>query len=83
MLRAIAKHSPEMASVIVHGGGLEAMVICLEDFDPGVKEAAAWALGYVARHNKSLAQAAVDAGKYIPMTYRHSFQRAYCITCLA
>lgn len=62
MLRAVAKHSPEMASVIVHGGGLEAMVICLEDFDPGVKEAAAWALGYVARHNKSLAQAAVDAG---------------------
>lgn len=38
------------------------MVVCLEDFDPGVKEAAAWALGYVARHNKSLAQATVDAG---------------------
>lgn len=26
-------------------------MICLEDFDPGVKEAAAWALGYIARHN--------------------------------
>ena len=25
---------------------------CLEDFDPGVKEAAAWALGYIARHNE-------------------------------
>jgi hypothetical protein len=35
----------------------------LEDFDPGVKEAGAWALGYIARHNKNLAQAAVDAGK--------------------
>jgi hypothetical protein len=23
----------------------------LEEFDPGVKEAAAWALGYIARHN--------------------------------
>lgn len=32
-------------------GALEALVICLEEFDPGVKEAAAWALGYVARHN--------------------------------
>lgn len=42
--------------------GLDAMIICLEDFDSGVKEAAAWGLGYIARHNKSLAQATVDAG---------------------
>ena len=27
-------------------GALDALVICLEEFDPGVKEAAAWALGY-------------------------------------
>ena len=26
-------------------------MICLEEFDPGVKESAAWALGYIARHN--------------------------------
>lgn len=32
-------------------GALEALVICLEEFDPGVKESAAWALGYIARHN--------------------------------
>lgn len=32
-------------------GALDALVICLEEFDPGVKEAAAWALGYIARHN--------------------------------
>ena len=37
-------------------GALDALVICLEEFDPGVKEAAAWALGYIARHN---------AGKYM------------------
>ena len=36
-------------------GALDALVICLEKFDPGVKESAAWALGYIARHN---------AGKY-------------------
>ena len=28
-------------------GALDALVICLEEFDPGVKEAAAWALGYI------------------------------------
>ena len=37
-------------------------VNCLEEFDPSVKEAAAWALGYIARHTKELAQCVVDAG---------------------
>lgn len=50
-MRAVAKHSPELAQSVVDCGALEALVICLEEFDPGVKEAAAWALGYVARHN--------------------------------
>ena len=36
---------------MVDCGALDALVICLEEFDPGVKEAAAWALGYVAKHN--------------------------------
>ena len=35
-------------------GALDALVICLEEFDPGVKEAAAWALGYIARHNAGI-----------------------------
>ena len=35
-------------------GALDALVICLEEFDPGVKEAAAWALGYIARHNSGI-----------------------------
>ena len=29
-------------------------MICLEEFDPGVKESAAWALGYIARHNTGI-----------------------------
>ena len=41
---------------MVDCGALDALVICLEEFDPGVKEAAAWALGYIARHNDDLAQ---------------------------
>ncbi|KAK0165994.1 hypothetical protein PV328_004458 [Microctonus aethiopoides] len=51
-----------MSSIIIQGGGLEAMVISMEDFDPGVKESAAWAIGYVARHNSVLAQTVVNAG---------------------
>ena len=34
----------------------------LEEFDPSVKEAAAWALGYIARHNEHLAQQVVNSG---------------------
>lgn len=63
VLRAIAKHSTELALIVVQNGGLQTIVECLEDFDPGVKEAAAWALGYIARHDKNLAQSAVNAGK--------------------
>lgn len=62
VLRALAKHSSEMASSVVAEGGLEAMALCLEDFNPSVKEAAAWGIGYVSRHNNVLAQAAVDVG---------------------
>lgn len=51
VLRAVAKHSPELSQAVVACGGVDALVLCLEDFDPGVKEAAAWALGYIARHN--------------------------------
>ena len=47
---------------MVECGALDALVICLEEFDPGVKEAAAWALGYIARHNAELSQSVVDAG---------------------
>ena len=47
----MAKHSPELAQSVVDSGALDALVICLEEFDPGVKESAAWALGYIARHN--------------------------------
>jgi Armadillo/beta-catenin-like repeat len=50
-LRAVARHSPELATAVADCGALDAMVTCLEDFDPGVKEGAAWALGYIAAHN--------------------------------
>jgi 3-methyladenine DNA glycosylase AlkD len=37
-------------------------VPCLEEFDPTVKESAAWAIGYIAQHTPDLAQSVVDAG---------------------
>lgn len=61
-LRAVARHSPELARAVTDCGALDSMVTCLEDFDPGVKEGAAWALGYIAAHNAELAQLVVDAG---------------------
>lgn len=54
MCRFVSKmiqRSDCLLQAVVDCGALEALVICLEEFDPGVKEAAAWALGYIARHN--------------------------------
>ena len=50
-LRSVARHSPQLAQAVTDSGALDSMVTCLEDFDPGVKESAAWALGYIAAHN--------------------------------
>lgn len=61
-MRAVAKHSAELSQAVVDSGALTALVSCLEEFDPGVKESASWALGYIARHNGDLSQAVVDAG---------------------
>jgi HEAT repeat protein len=59
-----------LSQSVVDSGALFALVACLEEFDPSVKESAAWALGYIARHNAGiieklileLSQAVVDAG---------------------
>lgn len=56
------RHSPELAQAVIDSGALDSLVTCLEEFDPGVKEAATWCLGYVAGHNAELAQQVVDAG---------------------
>jgi hypothetical protein len=50
VLRAVAKHSPQLAQAVVDSNALETLVPCLEEFDPTVKEAAAWAIGYIAQH---------------------------------
>lgn len=49
-MRAVAKHSPDLSQAVVDSNALETLVPCLEEFDPTVKEAAAWAIGYIAQH---------------------------------
>lgn len=51
VLRAVSKHSPQLSQAVVDCGGVDALVTCLEQFDSGVKEGAAWALGCIARHD--------------------------------
>jgi len=68
VLRSVAKHSACLATCVVNVGALDALVCCLEDFDPGVKEAAAWAIGYVARHNE---------GNYAAMLTLDNFWKDY------
>ncbi len=62
MLRAVAKHSSTLAKAVVDSAALDALVVCLEEFDPSVKEAAAWALSYISKHTAELAQSVVDVG---------------------
>lgn len=52
MLRAVAKHSAELAQAVVSCGGVASLVLYMEDLDIGVKEAAAWALSCIARHSE-------------------------------
>jgi len=49
VLRAVAKHSQTLAKAVVDSAALDALVVCLEEFDPSVKEAAAWALSYISK----------------------------------
>lgn len=62
VIRAISKHSTTLAQAIVDVGSLQPLILCLEEFDPSVKEVAAGALGNIARHSSTLAQLVVDAG---------------------
>ncbi|KAL1502423.1 hypothetical protein ABEB36_007564 [Hypothenemus hampei] len=62
VLRSLCKHNEKMAQAVIKNGALQTFFCCLEDFEPAVKEAAAWGVGYLARHNKNLAEECVNAG---------------------
>ncbi len=77
MLRAVAKHSPELAQSVVDCGALDSLVICLEEFDPTVKEAAAWALGYIARHNAGRFDKAAEVYACNCIFEKHTFYKDF------
>jgi hypothetical protein len=47
----VVKHNDSLARAVYESQALEALVSCLQEFDPGCKESALFALGYIARHN--------------------------------
>ena len=49
VLKNVAKHSANLAQYVVDSGALQSLVICLEEFDPEVKESAASALAYITK----------------------------------
>lgn len=54
-MRSLAKHSSTLSKAIINSGALESLAVCVEEFDPGVKESAAWALAYIAKFFPSYA----------------------------
>ena len=60
-MRAISKHGPLLAGMVVEAGALDPLVRCLENFDVTVKEAAAFALGYVATHSEGAGSSSLSS----------------------
>ena len=54
ILKSVNQHSVELAQMIVNASVLEPLVLCLDEFDPSVKEAADFALGHITKHNENL-----------------------------
>lgn len=63
-----------MMQAVVDCGALDSLVTCLEEFDPGVKEAASWTLGYVAGHSPELAQQVMHQTVIYMMSYSYTTQ---------
>lgn len=61
-LKAISKHSEDTAARIVECGGLSACLVCLEDQDTMLKEAACCGIGCIVRSSGHLAMTAVKQG---------------------
>lgn len=64
-----------MVQAVVDCGALDSLVTCLEEFDPGVKEAASWTLGYVAGHSPELAQQVMHPTAIYMMSYSYTTQQ--------
>ena len=49
-LRSVAKHSAELATCAAESGAIDVLVMLLEDFDAGVREAAVAAIASICSH---------------------------------
>jgi hypothetical protein len=50
VIRNIASHGKALAQEVVKANGLQALANILSEFDPSVKEAACWAISYIAKY---------------------------------
>ena len=72
VIASVARHNEALAEAISTKPAIDFLVNCLEEYDPSVKSAAVWALGYIAKHNEKLASKVVNDNKAI----------SYLILCL-
>ena len=54
-VRAVSRHSADLALAAVESGAVDPLVSCLEDFDSAVRQGAASALGCIGSHSSELA----------------------------
>lgn len=54
VLRSVAKHNAKLAQSVVDANAVEPLLKCMDDFDPNVKENAAWVLNHIVTHNQSM-----------------------------
>lgn len=55
IIARVAHHGEKLAETLVKYDVISFLVKCLEEYDPTVKEAAAWGLGYISKHSEKLA----------------------------
>jgi hypothetical protein len=58
---------------VIDCGGMDFVISALEEFDAGVKEGAAFVLGFTARHNLALAMEVIGAGTHAVKNPKNSF----------
>ena len=59
LIREIAKHTPELAQLIVNAGGVAAVVDYVGESEGNVRLPGVMMLGYVAAHSENLAMAVI------------------------
>lgn len=66
LIKNLTKHSSEFAEIgITECGGIDAILLCMKDFDILVRETTLQAIISVARQDAKLSQLIVDSGIYI------------------